>query len=144
MSPRRNWDSPNPSPISECAFPTGLKGGGVVHTRRLQRGWGSLNSDDWRKGLAVALLSTLPTLWEKALVKVSLHTKKRTEYRLDRLEMQWFICYPGRHCERMLSKDQYIIWRRYPGDRTMLHLHHTGPLMDEQPSGGPPTDNPLL
>ncbi len=29
MSPRRNWDSPNPSPASECALPPpGPKGGG--------------------------------------------------------------------------------------------------------------------
>jgi hypothetical protein len=29
MSPRRNWDSPNPSPASECALPPGQKGGGA-------------------------------------------------------------------------------------------------------------------
>jgi hypothetical protein len=28
MSPRWNWDSPNPSPASECALPPGQKGGG--------------------------------------------------------------------------------------------------------------------
>ncbi len=43
MSPRRYWDSSTPSLASVCA------------TR--VRGWGSPNSDDWRK------LSTLPTLW---------------------------------------------------------------------------------
>ncbi len=29
MYPRRNWDSPNPSPASECALPPGPKGGGA-------------------------------------------------------------------------------------------------------------------
>ncbi len=29
MSPRRKWDSPNPSPASECALPPGPKGGGA-------------------------------------------------------------------------------------------------------------------
>ncbi len=29
MSPRRNWDSPNPSPASECGFLPGPKGGGA-------------------------------------------------------------------------------------------------------------------
>ncbi len=27
MSSRRNWDSPNPYPASECALPPGPKGG---------------------------------------------------------------------------------------------------------------------
>ncbi len=49
MPPRQNWDSPNPSPASECALPPGPKGGG--HTRRQLMGWGSPNSDDWRKSL---------------------------------------------------------------------------------------------
>ncbi len=31
MSPRRNWDSPNPSPASECALPPRQNGGG--HTK---------------------------------------------------------------------------------------------------------------
>jgi hypothetical protein len=47
MSPRRNWDSPTPSLASECAPTPGTKGGG--HTRLWVRGWGSPNSDDWRK-----------------------------------------------------------------------------------------------
>ncbi len=29
MSPRRNWDSPTPSPASECAPSPGTKGGGA-------------------------------------------------------------------------------------------------------------------
>ncbi len=51
MSPRRHWDSPNPYLASECAPPprTG-------HTRLRVRGWGSPNSDDWRKSLALCQL----------------------------------------------------------------------------------------
>jgi hypothetical protein len=60
MSPRRNWDSPDPSPVSECAFPPGPKGGGA-HCLRL-KGWGSSNSDDWRKSLAFCLLCDLHKL----------------------------------------------------------------------------------
>jgi hypothetical protein len=52
MSPRRNWDSPNPSLASECALPT-ERGG---HTRQGVRGWGSPNYDDWRSYLALCLL----------------------------------------------------------------------------------------
>jgi hypothetical protein len=39
MSPRRNWDSPNPSPASECALlPPEPKGG--EHTRLRVKGGG--------------------------------------------------------------------------------------------------------
>jgi len=38
MSPRRNWDSPTPL------------------SRQRVRGWGSPNSDDWRKSLELCLL----------------------------------------------------------------------------------------
>jgi hypothetical protein len=52
-------DSPNPSPASECTLPPpDERVGGGGHTRRRLRGWGSLNSDNWRKKL-----STLPILW---------------------------------------------------------------------------------
>jgi hypothetical protein len=54
MSPRGNWDSPTPSLASECAPPPRTKGG--RHTRLRVRGWGSSNSDDWRKSLALCLL----------------------------------------------------------------------------------------
>jgi hypothetical protein len=54
QSSRQNWDSPNPSPASGCAPPPKPKGGG--HTRLRVRGWGSPNSDDWRKSLALCLL----------------------------------------------------------------------------------------
>jgi hypothetical protein len=54
MSPRRNWDSPTPLAASECALPPGQKGGG--HTRLRLKGWGSPNSDDWRKSVALYLL----------------------------------------------------------------------------------------
>jgi hypothetical protein len=53
MSPRRNWDSPNPSLASEFAPPPRT---GVGHTRLRVRGWGSPNSDDLRKSLALCLL----------------------------------------------------------------------------------------
>jgi hypothetical protein len=48
MSPRRNWDSPTPSHASECA-PSPGTGGGGRGTRLRLRGWGSSNSDEWRK-----------------------------------------------------------------------------------------------
>jgi hypothetical protein len=54
MSPRQNWDSPNPSLASECGPPPRTGGGG--HTRLRVRGWGSHNSDDWRKSLTLCLL----------------------------------------------------------------------------------------
>jgi hypothetical protein len=54
MSPRRNWESPDPSLASECAPPPGTKE--REHSR--VRGWGSPNSDDWRKALCL-LCATL-------------------------------------------------------------------------------------
>ncbi len=51
MSPRLNWDSPNPSPASECALPPSWTKGW----------WGSPNSDDCRKSLALCLLCTFST-----------------------------------------------------------------------------------
>jgi hypothetical protein len=56
MSPRQNWYSPNPSLARKCAPPPRTGGGGGEHTRLLVRGWGTPNSDDWRKGLALCLL----------------------------------------------------------------------------------------
>ncbi len=47
MSPRRNWDSPTPSLATECGPPPGTKRG--EDSRLRVRGWGSPNSDDWRK-----------------------------------------------------------------------------------------------
>jgi hypothetical protein len=44
----------NPSLASECAPPP--KTGGGEHTHLRVRGWGSLNSDDWGKSLALCLL----------------------------------------------------------------------------------------
>ncbi len=61
MSPRQNWDSPTPYLASECAPPPGPKGGGG-HTRLRAMGWGSPNSDDWRKSLALCLLCGPKTL----------------------------------------------------------------------------------
>jgi hypothetical protein len=79
MSLRRSWDSPSPSPASECAPPPFGPGGGTLacgrgvgwvprcalpppdqrvggHTRLRLKGWGRPNSDDWRKSLALCLL----------------------------------------------------------------------------------------
>jgi hypothetical protein len=43
-----NWESPTPSPASECASPSpGTKWG--VYTRLRVRGRASPNSDDWGK-----------------------------------------------------------------------------------------------
>jgi hypothetical protein len=50
MSPRRNWDSPNPASVP---LPLEMGGG---HTRLRVRAWGSPNSDDWRQSLALCLL----------------------------------------------------------------------------------------
>ncbi len=47
MSPPRNRDSPNPSFASKYAPPPWNRGGG--HTCLRVRGWGSPNSDGWRK-----------------------------------------------------------------------------------------------
>ncbi len=56
LSPRRKWDPPpTPSPSSDCAPPSGT---GEACTHLQVRGWGSPNSDDWRKKS-----STLSTLW---------------------------------------------------------------------------------
>ncbi len=38
------------------------KGRGAQHTRLRVRGWGSPNSDDWRKSLALCLLCGMPTV----------------------------------------------------------------------------------
>jgi hypothetical protein len=55
MSPRRNWDSPIPSPASECAPPPGPKGGGRAHSP-VAKGVGESQFRLEKK------LSTLPTL----------------------------------------------------------------------------------
>jgi hypothetical protein len=56
MSPRRNRDSPNPSLASEGPPPQNTGGGAGGHTRLRVTGWGSPNSGDWRKSLALCLL----------------------------------------------------------------------------------------
>jgi hypothetical protein len=55
MSPRRNWDSPNPFAASECALPPGPKGGGGAHPPA-PKGVGEFQSQRWRKSLALCLL----------------------------------------------------------------------------------------
>jgi hypothetical protein len=49
LSPRRNWDPPPLSHKRVCIPPEPKEGVRV-------RGWGSPNSDDWRKSLALCLL----------------------------------------------------------------------------------------
>ncbi len=46
-----------PSPASECVLPLLNQRGGGRQTRLRARGWGTPNSDDWRKSLALCLLS---------------------------------------------------------------------------------------
>ncbi len=59
MSPLRNWDSPNPSPASECSFPPGPKdGGGEGANSPAARGGGGSQFRRLEKKL-----STLSTLW---------------------------------------------------------------------------------
>jgi len=62
--PSSELDSPTPSLITECAPPHAAKGGG--HIRLRVRGWGSPNSHDWRKSLA---LCQLCAYYEKVLTK---------------------------------------------------------------------------
>ncbi len=72
MSPRRNWGFPNPSPASECALPPYPPDKRVGwHTRLQLRGWGSSNSDDWRKSIALCLLCACYLLFTS--VKFRLH-----------------------------------------------------------------------
>jgi hypothetical protein len=56
MSPRRNWDSPNPSPPSERALPSRTKGLGALSPAA--KGVGEFQFRRMEKKL-----STLPTLW---------------------------------------------------------------------------------
>ncbi len=49
MSPRRNWDSPTPSPASECDPPTHRNQRGRGAHSPAVRGWGSPNSDEGEK-----------------------------------------------------------------------------------------------
>ncbi len=51
---------PPPLPSGECVSPPQNQRRGK-HTRLRVRGWGSPNSDDWRKSLALCLLHVLPT-----------------------------------------------------------------------------------
>ncbi len=67
MSPPRNWDSPNPSLASECAPPPRTGGG---HTRLRVRGWGSPNSDDLRKSLALCLLCAFDACFDVFSAKI--------------------------------------------------------------------------
>ncbi len=57
-----------PRPLSRkrvCPLPPNQRAGG--HSRLQVRGWGSPNSDDWKK------LSTLPTLWIYSTAPISLY-----------------------------------------------------------------------
>jgi hypothetical protein len=55
LSPRRNWDPPPPLPQASVS-PGNPRG---EHTRLRVRGWGSPNSEDWRKSLILCLLCDL-------------------------------------------------------------------------------------
>ncbi len=57
MSPRRNWDSPTPSPASECPRPPGTRGKGHTRLRAAGEGVGGSQLRRLEKKL-----STLPTL----------------------------------------------------------------------------------
>ncbi len=58
MSPRRNWDSPNPSPASECALPPPPKPkGGGAHSPAAK----GVEESQFQR--LEKTLSTLPTLW---------------------------------------------------------------------------------
>jgi hypothetical protein len=58
MSLRRTWESPHPLP-RQRVFPSPQNQRGGGHTRLRVWGWGSPNSDDWRKSLALCLLCGL-------------------------------------------------------------------------------------
>jgi hypothetical protein len=71
-SPRWNWDSPNPSLASECALPPRTKWGGGAHSpagEGLGGGGGGPNSDDWRKSLALCLLSAYTPQYDQRWAK---------------------------------------------------------------------------
>ncbi len=61
MSPRRNWVLP-PPPLPQASVPLTPEAKGGGHTCLPVRGWGSPNSDDWRKSLALCLLCGLRNL----------------------------------------------------------------------------------
>ncbi len=60
---------PPPFPLANVPLPPEPKGEG--HTRLRVRGWGSPNSDDWRKGLALCLLWVLTWVFLLAVVSQS-------------------------------------------------------------------------
>jgi hypothetical protein len=74
MSPRRIWDFPPPSLASECAPLPPSKGGGGAHSPAGE-GWGSPNSDDWRKSFALCLLCVSP-LWREHVTETTDATTK--------------------------------------------------------------------
>ncbi len=58
-----------PTPLSPASVPLPPEWGGG-HTRQRVRGWGSPNSDDWRKSLALCLLSGLSVSEGKVSQKI--------------------------------------------------------------------------
>ncbi len=61
MFPRRNWVLP-PPPLPQASVPLTPEAKGGGHTCLRVRGWGSPNSDDWRKSLALCRLCGLRNL----------------------------------------------------------------------------------
>jgi hypothetical protein len=62
MYPRRNWDSPNPSPASECALPTPRTEGWGAHSPAAK------GVVEFQLRRLEKKLSTLPNLWASECV----------------------------------------------------------------------------
>ncbi len=71
MSPHRDWDSPTPSPASECAPPPEPKGGGS-HTRLLVRG---VEESQFR--LLEKKLTALPTMFITTVICLRIQQYKK-------------------------------------------------------------------
>ncbi len=92
FSPRRHWDSHNPSPASECAPPR-TKGWGVHSPRLRLRGWGIPNSDDCRKSLALCLLCA-PNQHKDDDIPILLLIKGSANHCWVNLDFALFACKP--------------------------------------------------
>jgi hypothetical protein len=91
MSPRRNWDSPNPSLASECAPPPQNRGGGA-HSPAGE-GWGVPTPTTGKK------LSILPTLWVRPILAgrgVKGWANSNNDKKIGRLFLFFFHVFKGR------------------------------------------------